>query len=57
MTALPRISLFKATSRKAADRAQSRADLYKHLMPEWPALWRSFQATADRITRLLAARK
>lgn len=57
MTAPLRTSLFKATSRKAADKAQIRADLYKQLIPEWPALWQSFQRTADRITRLLADRK
>lgn len=32
-----------------ARRARDRAELYRHFIPEWPALWQSFEREAERL--------
>ena len=37
--------------------AQRRASDYKRFLPEWPALWQSFQRDAERIEAALKGKK
>lgn len=54
---MSRLASSRALNNPTLRIAQRRADEYRRFIPEWPALWQSFQRDAEQIKAAMKGQK